>query len=207
MQIKIFSVQLLLSLIFVSSVVAQENHADFLKGVLAFQKELNAEYADKESSPLTKEDLEQFKKLEFYPANEKFNVKARFVRTENEKPFQMKTTTSRRPVYEKYAEVHFEIEGNAYKLNVYQSHDLRKMAAYKKYLFIPFTDLTSGDGSYGGGRYIDLEIPETDEIILDFNHAYNPYCAYNPKYSCPIPPSENFLDITVEAGVKAFKKY
>lgn len=207
MRIKILSIQLFFSFIFISNVFAQENHADFLKEVIAFQKELNTEYADKNESPLMEEDLAKFTGLEFYAANEKFNVKAKFVRSENEKPFQMKTTTSRKPIYEKYAEVHFEIEGKTYKLNVYQSHDLRKMAAYKKYLFIPFTDLTSGEESYGGGRYIDLEIPETEDIILDFNHAYNPYCAYNSKYSCPIPPSENFLDIEIKAGVKAFKKY
>ena len=78
-------------------------------------------------------------------------------------------------------------------------------AEYEDYLFLPFTDKTNGDSSYGGGRYLDLKLPEGDSIIIDFNQAYNPYCAYNDKYSCPVPPKSNNLDIEVLAGVKTFK--
>ena len=74
------------------------------------------------------------------------------------------------------------------------------------YLFLPFTDLTSGVDTYGGGRYIDQKIPEGNSIIIDFNQSYNPYCAYNPRYSCPIPPPENDLLIEIMAGVKDFKQ-
>ena len=66
-------------------------------------------------------------------------------------------------------------------------------------------DKTNGKESYGGGRYLDLEIPEDKIIILDFNKAYNPYCAYSDRYSCPIPPIENHLDVAINAGFKAFK--
>ena len=78
---------------------------------------------------------------------------------------------------------------------------------YKDYLFLPFLDDTNGEGSYGGGRYIDLRIPDSDTMIIDFNTAYNPYCAYNDRYSCPIVPRQNYLDVAIEAGVKAFKKH
>ena len=78
---------------------------------------------------------------------------------------------------------------------------------YKDYLFLPFTDLTNGDTTYGGGRYIDMRIPEKNTIILDFNQSYNPYCAYGGNYSCPIPPAENNLDIAITAGVKKFKAH
>jgi uncharacterized protein (DUF1684 family) len=71
-------------------------------------------------------------------------------------------------------------------------------------LFLPFLDNTNGDTTYGGGRYIDLRIPEGDTIEIDFNKAYNPYCAYNSRYSCPIVPRENYLDTNIEAGVKKF---
>ena len=80
------------------------------------------------------------------------------------------------------------------------------MEKFKKHLFLPFTDLTSGVESYGGGRYIDLEATDKDTMIVDFNQAYNPYCAYNEKYSCPIVPEENDLKVEIKAGVKAFKK-
>ncbi|WP_321538818.1 DUF1684 domain-containing protein [Flavobacterium piscinae] len=73
-------------------------------------------------------------------------------------------------------------------------------------MFLPFTDLTSGIESYGGGRYIDLKIQEGKIWTIDFNQAYNPYCAYNEKYSCPIVPEENDLKVEIKAGVKAFKK-
>ena len=75
---------------------------------------------------------------------------------------------------------------------------------YIDYLFLPFTDNSNGEESYTGGRYLDLQIPENDKIILDFNQAYNPYCAYSGRYSCPIPPSENHISFPVLAGVKAF---
>jgi uncharacterized protein (DUF1684 family) len=71
-------------------------------------------------------------------------------------------------------------------------------------LFLPFSDLTCGKESYIGGRYIDLKIPTSDTILIDFNTAYNPYCAYNHKYSCPIVPLENDLPVAINAGVKKF---
>lgn len=189
----------------VSTVVFAQKSFD-KQAVIAFQKELNTEYADSVKSPLLKKDLKTFKALDFYPINEKFFVNAKFVRTPDEKPFEMPTTTSRKPMYVKYGEAHFSIDGKKFKVNLYQSLDLKKIEEYKDALFLPFTDLTSGVDSYGGGKYIDLKIPQGDTIVIDFNTAYNPYCAYNHKYSCPIPPQENDLAIEIRAGVKKFKK-
>lgn len=172
--------------------------------VIAFQKEINADYGNPEKSPLLEKDLKKFKGLSFFPIEEKFHVVAKFIRTPDEKPFEMPTTTTRKPMYVKYGEAHFEIDGKNFKLNIFQNLDYKKIDP--KALFLPFTDLTSGVESYGGGRYIDLQISENDSIVINFNKAYNPYCAYNPKYSCPIPPTENDLAIEIRAGVKNFKK-
>lgn len=169
-----------------------------------FQKEINAEYADAKTSPLTKGDLESFKTLDFYPINEKYFVVAQFTRTEKEKPFEMKTSTDRKPIYVKYGEVDFTIDGKALKLNVYKNIELSKQKKYKDYLFLPFSDLTCGNESYIGGKYIDLEIPKGSTIAIDFNTSYNPYCAYNHKYSCPKVPLENDLNVEIKAGVKNF---
>lgn len=169
-----------------------------------FQKELNAEYADAKTSPLATQDLAQFKSLDFYPINEKAFVIAQFVRTENEKPFGMKTSTARKPMYVKYGEILFQLEGKDFKLNVYRNVEFSKEEAYKNDLFLPFSDLTSGNQSYIGGRYIDLKIPSGNTIAIDFNLSYNPYCAYNYKYSCPKVPLENDLAIEIKAGVKKF---
>lgn len=172
--------------------------------VQKFQTELNAAYADAKTSPLMEEDLATFQSLDFYPANEKYFVTAKFVRTKKEKPFEMKTSTERKPIYVKYGEVYFTIDGAALKLNVYRNLALSKKKEYKDHLFLPFSDLTCGEQSYIGGRYIDVKIPEGNTLVIDFNTAYNPYCAYNHKYSCPIVPLENDLNVEIKAGVKKF---
>lgn len=169
-----------------------------------YQKQLNSEYADAKTSPLTPEDLAEFKTLDFYPINETFFVVAKFTRTPKEKAFEMKTSTDRKPVYVKYGEVRFTIEGKDLMLNVYRNIELSKKKEYKDSLFLPFSDLTSGNESYIGGKYIDLKIPKGKTIAIDFNTSYNPYCAYNHKYSCPKVPLENDLNIEIKAGGKKF---
>lgn len=169
-----------------------------------FQKELNESFKDSLHSPLMKEDLEHFEGLDFYPISEKFIVEATFIRTKKEKAFKMKTSTERTPMYKKYGELHFEIDGKTFKLNVYQNIELSKKPGFRDYLFLPFSDLTNGNETYIGGRYLDMRMPKTKTVIINFNKAYNPYCAYNYKYSCPIVPLENDLDIEIIAGVKKF---
>ena len=187
----------LLFLLQVSLTMSQETAAEF-------QANLNREFATREESPLTDEDFKVFKTLEFYPIDEKFMVEAKFVRTPKEKVFKMKTSTTRLPEYKKYGELFFQIDGKSFKLNVYQNIELSKKEGYEDYLFLPFSDLTCGKESYIGGRYIDMRIPKTNTVTIDFNKAYNPYCAYNHKYSCPIVPLENDLGIEILAGVKKF---
>ena len=188
--------------IFASSLFfAQENATQTAQ---EFQDELNKSYADKEKSPLTEEDFKTFTHLDFFPITDQFIIKAKFIRARKEKPFEMKTTTARLPIYKKYGELHFTFEGNEYKLNVYQNLDLIKKEGYEDYLFLPFSDTTNGNETYIGGRYIDCRIQKELEWTIDFNKAYNPYCAYNYKYSCPIVPMENDLPIAIKAGVKKF---
>lgn len=178
-----------------------------IPGDTDFQKEINAEYKDASKSPLKDKDRKNFKGLDFFKFDSTYVVQAKFEKTPDESPFEMKTTTDRLPVYVKYGIVTFNLKGKEYHLNVYQNQDLIKKEGFVDYLFLPFLDDTNGEESYGGGRYIDLKIPESDEVIIDFNKAYNPYCAYNEKYSCPIVPRENYLELKVEAGVKVFHKH
>jgi uncharacterized protein (DUF1684 family) len=169
-----------------------------------FQKDLNTEFADAKTSPLTAEDLAVFKALDFYPINEKFFVTAKFIRTEDEKPFKMKTSTDRKPLFVKYGEAHFVIDGKSFQLNLYQDVEYSKKIGFEEDLFLPFFDLTCGKESYIGGRYLDLKAPKSDVLFIDFNKAYNAYCAYSHRYSCPKVPLENDLKIEIEAGVKKF---
>ena len=178
-----------------------------LLGETEFQLEMNASYKDASTSPLKEKDRKSFKGLNFFKFDSTYVVPAKIVLTPDEKPFEMKTTTDRRPVYVKYGNVEFLIKGKPYQLNIYQNLDLLKKEGYEDYLFLPFLDNTNGEESYGGGRYVECRIPEDNNLTIDFNTAYNPYCAYNDKYSCPIVPRENYLDVDVRAGVKAFDKH
>ncbi len=180
----------------------QLSTSEILKSNKKFRSEINRDYADSTKSPLTKEDFTTFTELPFFPVDTNFCLEAEFKRSKRKKSFKMETTTSRRPIYDVYGTATFALGGTEYSLNVYQSHQLRDTEEFKDYLFVPFNDLSNGDESYGGGRFIDLSIPEGNTIIIDFNQSYNPYCAYSARYSCPIPPKENFLNTKVLAGVK-----
>lgn len=168
-----------------------------------YQKELDAFFKDATTSPLKDKDRKHFEGLEFFKFDSTFVVTANLQRTPEAKPFQMKTSTKRLPVYKNYGVLNFELRGKSFKLNIYQNVE----SDDKDYLFLPFLDNTNGDTSYSGGRYIETSIPEGDTIKIDFNEAFNPYCAYNDKYSCPIVPRANYLPIKIEAGVKAYKKH
>ena len=194
--------QLALLLLFCGSLSAQEK-CDVEKSQ-DYQKELNKEYADKKTSPLTEADLRDFRQLDFFKVNPDFCVVAKINRTINAKPFVMQTTTDRSPMYIKYADLVFLIDGKQQILEVYQSIKPASIDAFSTDLFLPFTDLTTDKESYSGGRYMDLQIPEGDFITLDFNRAYNPYCAYNSRYSCPLVPKVNHLEVEIRAGVKKF---
>jgi len=187
--------------------MAQNDKKVAIKEIKEHQKGLNKQYKDIDKSPLDPEDFKKFKKHNFFPINLVYRIKAKLTVTANEDYFDMVTTTSRRPKYRKYGTIEFEIEGKKYQLSVYQSQDLQGKVEYKDYLFLPFKDLTNGVDTYQVGRYIELSIPkEGNEIIVDFNKAYNPYCAYSNRYSCPIVPSENHLKVRIPAGIRYKKK-
>jgi uncharacterized protein (DUF1684 family) len=112
-------------------------------------------------------------------------------------------------LYRIYGKAHFSLHDTVVTLNIYQSQELMQMAQYKDDLFIPFTDATSGVETYEGGRYFDFTIHDIKDnsLVIDFNKAYNPYCAYVSRvYSCPIPPKENHLAIAIKAGERKYGK-
>jgi len=182
-----------------------EAPTDALADILTFQKELNEEFKNPEESPLPDRYRKNFETLDFFAPDTAYVVEARFVRTPESLPFLMSTTTDRKSKEVVYGIAHFELNGKKRQLEIYQNQELMQQEEFRDYLFLPFTDDTNDKETYAGGRYIDLRIPESDMIQIDFNKAYNPYCAYNKKYSCPIVPSVNALDTEVRAGVKAFE--
>jgi len=181
---------------------AQKDSTALVKEIINFQQELNKEYKNPETSPLPKEAREAFTEHKFFPIDLQYVVTAKFKRTPNEKIFMMPTSGTEKKMYVKYGEALFTLMGKEYTLSLYQSIDLAKQRKYRDYLFIPFRDATSGKETYGGGRYLDLTIPQGDSLVIDFNKAYHPYCAYTEGFNCPIPPRENYLPIKIEAGIR-----
>jgi uncharacterized protein len=172
---------------------------------IAKEREEKNQSFREESSPLPQEKIADFQGLNYYSIDYQYFVKCKFVRSKKKKTINIPTSTQRIAVYKKYGELVFELNGQTCRLTVYQNEEISRRPGYADYLFVPFRDLTSNKSTYGGGRYLDFRIPKTDEVWLDFNSAYNPYCAYSYKYSCPIPPKENTLNVAIEAGEKNFE--
>lgn len=177
-----------------------------LLGETDYQKEQNAKFKDATTSPLTDKDRKDFRGLDFFKFDSTYIVKASLKRTPSAEWFNMKTTTERLSKERVFGVLTFRINGEHFSLNVYQGEENMQTKGFENYLFLPFLDDTNGEESYGGGRYIDLRIPESDTITIDFNRAYNPLCVYNEKFSCPLVPRENYMPIQVKAGVKMYAK-
>ena len=152
-------------------------------------------------SPIQPERRPGFKGLNYFKPSKEYRVTAMLERFENPQPGQIVTSTGTDGPYLRYGVLHFELAGRSLQLVVYKSTD----DPFARSLFAPFSDETSGSETYGSGRYLDLEEQGGDAYELDFNQAYNPYCAYNDQYTCPIPPRENKLPVKILAGEKKYK--
>ena len=152
---------------------------------------------------LNTEEISNFQGLDYYPFDTSFQLSATFDKDTGKK-FKMQTSTSRLPIYRRFGYLYFTIDSVSCRLTVYQNMDLLKQnrKEYKNYLFIPFKDKTTRISTYGGGRFLDFQKPKSSTVNLDFNMSYNPYCAYTYRYSCPIPPEENTLNVPIKAGEK-----
>lgn len=201
---------ILLSSVLSINVQAQEagefDSRKYVSEMAKDRKQKDTEMLTDEKSPIPTEEKASFKKLNYYKPNVEFRKIAGFTRFDQATHFLMKTSTERLPEYSIYGVVNFSHNGKNYSLNVYQNIELVKKPGYEKHLFVPFNDETNGKETYGGGRFLDLAETGADTLVLDFNLAYNPYCAYNHKYSCPIPPESNSLNIKIEAGEKKLHK-
>ncbi|WP_312187432.1 peptide deformylase [Sphingobacterium sp.] len=181
---------------------AQSNYE---KQIVALREEKANELAKEQYGPL-KADQVAF--LDYFPVDANYKVKAKIEVLFDEPVFRMPTYDGTSNEYKRYGIITFILQGKERVLNVYQSVALFQNPAYKKHLFLPFLDLTNGQESYSGGRYIDLSTDDIkgDNVEIDFNKAYNPYCAYSNGYRCPVPPVENNLETKIMAGEKAFHK-
>lgn len=153
-------------------------------------------------SPLTDTQKADFKKLSFYQIDPTYRVKARMIPVQNKKVREVPLTDGSKEKYIEHSYAEFELGGNVNRLLLLQSID----EGDKRNFFLAFADQTSAEDTYGGGRYINARQDGKNSITIDFNLAYNPYCAYNPDYACPLPPRENLLVIPILAGEKNYDK-
>jgi uncharacterized protein len=153
-------------------------------------------------SPLTEEQKKDFKSLTFYEINPSYRVKARLVPIESKKVREVPLTDGSKEKYIEHSFAEFELGGKTNKLLLLQSIKETDMRNF----FLAFADETSGRETYGGGRFLNVRQDGKNSITIDFNLAYNPYCAYNPDYACPLPPKENLMTIAIEAGEKNYDK-
>jgi len=198
--------QFLLFIGLISCALSAQN-TKALTDVKTHQEEQNTQFRTKGKSPLTEADRKHFKGLDFFDIDLSYRVTATFTRTPNEEFFAAGTSSGKTKFLIKYGVLNFSINGKDLTLAVYQSQQLLTNPIYKDYLFLPFNDLSNGDTTYSGGRFIDLTIPKADTVIVDFNKSYNPYCAYSDGWNCTIPPIENNLEIEIIAGVKKYKDH
>jgi uncharacterized protein len=165
-----------------------------------FRAAKDAFFRDDPRSPLTRGQQAGFEGLSYFEENPALVIHAR-LETEDvdrDERIVMQTTTGGEQVYRRAGVVRFEVEGESAGLTLFSSADMHE-------LFLPFRDATSGTESYGAGRYLEVEPPGPDgTVMVDLNLAYNPYCAYNPDWSCPIPPGENWLWVPIRAGERSF---
>lgn len=178
---------------------------DYAAQIASFRKGYMNDFLEDKNSPLKAADLPY---LRFYNADSSYRVTARAKILENPQSFIMPVFSGTGREYVPYALLSFTLKGQPLQLTVYRSIALAKVPAYKDYLLLLFTDATNGKTTYGGGRYIDMREGDfkNGSVVIDFNKAYNPYCAFGGGYTCPKPPDENNLKVAIAAGEKLFGK-
>ncbi len=148
-------------------------------------------------SPLTREQKKDFKGLQYFPENNALRLKVKMDEFPHKERFEMQTSTGDVQIYEKFGKFKFMVDGDEVELTIYQSgHGF----------FLPFVDALAGKETYPAGRYLEPEPLAGGYFIVDFNLAYNPYCAYNEMWSCPITPAENRVQAAIRAGEKLFHR-
>jgi uncharacterized protein len=152
-------------------------------------------FKENKDSPI--ENKADFKGLKYYEINEKYKVVASLILESDDKKNIIQTTDNKADTLKVFGVAKFEINGKMSQLTIYNQQNSRS-------LFVPFRDGSSGKETYGGGRFLEVSITDVlgNKVVLDFNLAYHPYCAYNHTYICPIPPKENTLEISILAGEK-----
>jgi hypothetical protein len=191
----------LLVLLIFSGVPVSAQIEEYISSVMSFREQREDDFRNGPTSPLKPKERVQFSGLSWFEVNPDYNVTAKLTLTPDEKPFEMPSFGNLKPnEYVKYGILTFTLGGKKFKLAAYRSTKQAGSSVGKNYLLVPFSDPTNGNETFYGGRYIDLLIPDSDRVSLDFNLSYTPDFAYNAELPRPMPPDENFISIRIEAG-------
>ncbi len=155
-------------------------------------------------SPLLAEQQAAFEGLSFFPYDSAFAFAVTLTPALERDTLRLATSTGEPREVVRFGTFSFAADGRRLRLAVFQPTEAAPGTGQALRLFLPFADATSGRATYAGGRYLDLDPTPDGRYVLDFNYAYNPYCVYNPRYSCPLPPAENRLAVPVRAGEQTF---
>jgi len=190
--------------LFAGTLHAQNTDA-YADGLLAQRKVMISQLLNNPKSPLDKNSI---RNVRFYPPNDSFIFETIFLPLADTTVLNFATSSGKEKQYQPYAKVFFRFGGSMHELTIYESLRFKNHPLFGDKLFLPFWDETNNHSSYGGGRYLDIRKSELDagNFALDFNKAYNPWCAYGDGFSCPVPPLENRLAFEVRAGEKDFIK-
>ena len=184
-----------------TSVIKSGLQDRYAQDIISYRQQKDKHFKTSEESPI--EDQPGFKELQYFEPDKKYRVKPLLLLIKDSSFVKINNNDGEKNTYWRYAHAVFTIDKETDTLIVYRK---KSLSLEDKNYFLPFFDATNGDETYDGGRYIDLEIRDTSALILDFNLAYNPYCVYNYRFSCPIPPKENKLERRIEAGEKVYYK-
>ena len=160
-----------------------------------YRMEKDRFFASNEHSPLTPAQKRSFTGLRYFPENPDLRLELTVEKDPDQQAIQMQTTTGAVQTFVRYGRVQFTVDGQAVALTIFASSNG---------FFLPFADSLAGTETYGAGRYLDLHPTGDGTFLVDFNNAYNPYCAYNDGWSCPITPPENRLKVAIHAGEKVY---
>lgn len=163
-----------------------------------FRRAKDHMFAHDPESPIPVAEREEFGGLSYFPPATALVIRATIEPPGDTGELQMATSTGDEVSYHRAGQVHFTVDGTAATLTLFGVTGERD-------LFVPFRDSTSGTETYGAGRYLEVAHPDDGAVELDFNYAYNPYCAYSEMYSCPLPPLENWLKVPIRAGEKLYR--
>ena len=194
---KIIAAVIVAIILIYSFVPAQQ--VPYQETVEMHRKEIQDFFRFDEESPLPDSLKSEEFTLDYYAVDPEYKVRASLEKTPGREVMKIPTSDGEIREYTRYAYAIFELQGKEYRLTL-----LKPTTGEEDGLFLPFSDLTNGNSTYGGGRYLDLETTTQNKITIDFNLAYNPYCVYNATYSCPLPPSENDLKVAIPAGERNF---